>query len=174
MGWRGLRRWCIEGFNYHNRDAQDVESPKRKLVYFMPRNPLPNIRNKFTGTTLLYAILGQRIVVGREDIAKLIIEKGTSHHFKPGKEFIQQGAADNDIYLIICGRVEIRINGRPIAERHPGQHVGEMALLDPTTTRSASVIAKEYTVAIKLTEASFTEIAQQHSLLWRNLCQRSL
>ena len=43
---------------------------------------------------------------------------------------IAQGGTDNDLLFIISGKVGIVINGREIAERLGGQHVGEMSLID--------------------------------------------
>ena len=44
----------------------------------------------------------------------------------PGDVLIQQDASDNDVYLILLGSFKVLINGRQVAVRGPGQHVGEM------------------------------------------------
>jgi len=87
----------------------------------------------------------------------------------PSSEFITQGADDNHINFILVGLVSIRINGRQVARRRVGQHVGEMALIDPTKRRSASVIAIEQTVIARVTESAFSRIADKHPQLWRRL-----
>lgn len=99
------------------------------------------------------------------DLIELIqIEPG-----KPESTFITQGNPDNDIYLILAGRVSIIVNGREKAQRRAGQHVGEMAAIDPSARRSASVVAIEQTVLAKVSEPEFSKLASKHSDLWRRL-----
>ena len=68
-----------------------------------------------------------------------LAEQAEILQFESGDELIVQGGADNDIYFILAGRLSIVVNGREVAIREPGQHVGEMALIDPSATRSASL-----------------------------------
>ena len=82
---------------------------------------------------------------------------------------IQQDSAENDLYFILAGKVSVCVHGREVAIRHAGQHVGEMALLDPGKPRCATVKALETTVAAKISEAAFTPIANKHPQLWRAL-----
>ena len=99
------------------------------------------------------------------DLVELIqLEPG-----KPNSEFITQDNADNDIYLILAGKVSIMINGREKARRIAGQHVGEMAAIDPSARRSASVIAIEQTVLAKISEPVFSKLASSYPDLWRRL-----
>lgn len=99
------------------------------------------------------------------DLVELIqLEPG-----KPNSQFITQGDADNDIYLILSGQVSVIVNGREKARRRTGQHVGEMAAIDPKAPRSASVIAIEQTVLAKISEPAFTHLASRYPDLWRRL-----
>ena len=118
---------------------------------------------------LANAICYQPVVAGEQAIARRLIDAGNLLDIKAGKTLIQQGNTDNDIYFIVSGDMTITINGREIATRGAGRHVGEMALLDPTARRSASVIAKERTVVLKVTEPEITAIAAQYPQLWRRL-----
>jgi CRP/FNR family transcriptional regulator, cyclic AMP receptor protein len=88
---------------------------------------------------------------------------------EPGDAVITQGGADDDLYLVVSGKVEIWIHGRLIAERPAGTHVGEMALIDPKARRSATVVAKEACVFAKISEPAFSKIANAHPGLWRAL-----
>jgi predicted nucleotide-binding protein len=87
----------------------------------------------------------------------------------PNNVFIKQDDPDNDLYLIIAGKVSITVNGREVAIRKPGQHVGEMAMLDTSAPRCATVSAIQQTVLAKITERDFTPIANKHPSLWRQL-----
>ena len=87
----------------------------------------------------------------------------------PRNIIISQGKHDTDIYLIVSGRVSVRVNGREVANRKAGQHVGEMALIDPRAHRSATVVATEPSVLAKITEPYFTKLAKKYPQLWRRL-----
>ena len=78
---------------------------------------------------------------------------------RPGKRFTYDHSRE----------VSIRVNQRQIATRNAGTHVGEMALVDPLATRSATVIAMEPTVSLRLPEHCFSIIASGHPDLWRRV-----
>jgi predicted nucleotide-binding protein len=80
-----------------------------------------------------------------------------------------QGAADNDLWLIVSGAVSIRINGREVATRQAGTHVGEMALIEALSKRSASVLTLEPTITLKLSEPVFSRLAKTTPELWRRV-----
>ena len=71
--------------------------------------------------------------------------------------------------MIITGEVSVRVNRRVLAVRSAGTHVGEMALVDPLATRSATIAAVENTVALRVPEYRFTEIAATYPDLWRRI-----
>ena len=87
--------------------------------------------------------------------------------FESGDELITQNGVDNDIYFILAGRLSIVVNGREVAIRNPGQHVGEMVLVDPSAKRSASVVAIEQTVVAKISEASLRRLADKYPRVWQ-------
>jgi predicted nucleotide-binding protein len=72
--------------------------------------------------------------------------------------------------------VSIEVNGREVAIRNSGQHVGEMALIDPSARRAASVVALETTIVASVKEHDFSSLAENNSFLWRKiaieLCDR--
>jgi predicted nucleotide-binding protein len=61
------------------------------------------------------------------------------------------------------------VNEREIATRGVGEHVGEMAMVDSTARRSATVVAKEHTTFAKMTEAQFSTLAAKNPNLWRRI-----
>lgn len=99
--------------------------------------------------------------------AELIMFEGAA----PDNVIIQQSAADNDLLMILAGRVSISVSGREVACRDANQHIGEMAMIDTSAPRSATVTALEQTVVAKIKERDFTFIANQHPSLWRCLAQ---
>lgn len=135
------------------------------------RNPslIPRFSGRAGRINLLSAICTQQVVGGNTALARRLMSAGTLHEFRVTQTIIRQGDADNDIYLILSGSVATVVNKREIAVRSAGNHVGEMALLDPTARRSATVIAKERTVAFRLSEQDITQIADAYPELWRRL-----
>jgi CRP/FNR family transcriptional regulator, cyclic AMP receptor protein len=67
--------------------------------------------------------------------------------------------------------VSIIINGAQVASRKAGHHVGEMAAIEPSLPRSATVHAVEACVALKLSSANFVAIGEQFPEIWLRLAQ---
>jgi predicted nucleotide-binding protein len=111
----------------------------------------------------------QQVAANKEEIATALADIAELVPVKLGAELIRQGHADNDLYLILAGKVSVQIHGREVATRQAGQTVGEMATIDPSVVRSASVIATEPSVVAKVAESDFTKLAQQFPCLWRRL-----
>lgn len=122
------------------------------------------------------ALLTQVLVKGEPSIADHLIEVATLSEVPTEEVLILQDGEDTDLFFILSGKVRIEANGRLVAVRHSGTHVGEMALIDCKARRSVSVIAEETTVVAKVTEPEFTRIADQSPVLWRRiaieLCDR--
>ncbi len=135
---------------------------------------------RFEGDTgkprLIEVLKRQNIVQGDEDVAVALAERAELMEFEEDDVIITQGDTDNDVYFILMGSVTIKVNGRAIATRKAGQHVGEMVLIDPSATRSADVVSDGDTVLAKVDEPFFSSLAANHSHLWRNfavqLCER--
>ena len=91
--------------------------------------------------------------------------------FEPGSSIIEESAPDNDVYFILAGAVSIRVSGREIGVRTAGQHIGEMALLDPGQPRSASAVADGEVVAARVSASGFAALADANPRLWRNVAR---
>ncbi|MBR9802089.1 cyclic nucleotide-binding domain-containing protein [bacterium] len=122
------------------------------------------------------AFLNQVIVKGEQGIADRLVDATQLSELVVGDVLISQDRDENDIFFIISGSVRIEANGRLVATRQAGTHVGEMALIDCKARRSANVVVAETTVVAKVTEPVFAEIAEQCPILWRRiaveLCER--
>jgi len=88
---------------------------------------------------------------------------------KAGNSIIEQGASDNDIYLILSGSFAIVVNGKKVAVRGPNDHVGEMAAIEPIQVRSAMVIAQKTQSFAKLLEPEFSELGRKYPEIWRRI-----
>ncbi len=110
----------------------------------------------------------QTLVLGDELLANALANVGTLYEFEPDEPIIQQGAHGNDVHFILAGLCRIVVNGRTLpVRRAAGTHVGEMAAVQPSQPRSATVVAEETTVILSVSEADFSEIAIEHPHMWR-------
>ena len=124
------------------------------------------------GRTHLVEALGiQPIINGDTAIAMAVSGCVEVESFGPGSSIIEESAPDNDLYFILAGVVSIRVSGREIAVRTAGQHIGEMALLDPGQPRSAGAVADGEVVAARIPAAAFTTLADTNPKLWRNVAR---
>lgn len=118
---------------------------------------------------LIEALRGQFIVHGDSALATELTKAVTLGEHRPGALLIQQDRADNHLFFILMGEVSIVINGQEIARRKAGEHVGEMALLDPGARRSGSVVARDTVVTAMITERDFSHIATTYPSAWRRI-----
>ncbi len=89
--------------------------------------------------------------------------------------FIQEGAIEDCLYIIVDGRVRVHSQGQEILILGSGQSVGELAVLDPEP-RSASVSTIEDSLLFRLDKEPFDEVMADRSEIAngviRVLCQR--
>ena len=120
------------------------------------------------GKTRLAEVLKRQVLInGDIVIAGAISAKAALIEAMPGQVIITQGDTDTDLYFIVSGTVSIWINGRDYTSRTDRNHVGELALVDQTVRRSATVVASEPCVFARISEQDFSAIAQNHPKLWR-------
>jgi CRP/FNR family cyclic AMP-dependent transcriptional regulator len=112
-----------------------------------------------------------KLVKHDKDLAKKLADVGTLSEFAKADVLMTEGDADNDIYFILAGEVEVTIKKNIIAKRKVGDAIGEMAILDSTQPRSATIKALETTVVLKVTEPDFTQLANEHSHLWKSVAE---
>lgn len=117
------------------------------------------------------AIKDQKTILGNVKAAEELCARGALTFFAEGDFLALEGDWSNTIVFIIAGKAEIRIKGFKVAERHEGQHIGEMALIDPSQPRSASVVALEPTVGLVVSEEDFTAVASHQPDMWRQLAK---
>jgi len=121
--------------------------------------------------TRLEAVRTHKFAGGCADLATAVAAMAEVVSFQPGEPIIQQLGEDRDVYLILTGSCDIVVNGRKIRVRGPGDHVGEMAAIQPGQVRSASVIAVDEIVALKLTDAQLFELGNRFPAIYRTIAQ---
>jgi CRP/FNR family transcriptional regulator, cyclic AMP receptor protein len=122
------------------------------------------------GRRRLVAVLTEhRLVANRADLAERLVTVGELIEVPEGAAFINQGDQTSDVFFIIAGRVEVKVNGKVVANRFPGDPVGEMAAIESTQRRAATVVPTETTVLLKVSEAEFSAAAEQFPDMWRRI-----
>ncbi|MEP6859445.1 MAG: cyclic nucleotide-binding domain-containing protein [Deltaproteobacteria bacterium] len=93
-----------------------------------------------------------------------VIAKLTTEIVPAGTKFITEGAANEFLWVIVAGKVEVRGADSVVAELGPGAAVGEISLVsgDPAV---ADVIAVEQAVVLKLAKRDFDEVAKKQPKL---------
>lgn len=125
---------------------------------------------RFSGPGVLEdALMNQRLVRGHRGLAQEISRIAELIDLGAGHELIKQGGDDSDVYLILAGKFEIVVNGRPIAMRGPHEHVGDMAAILPSLRRSATVRSLEPSVVARIQAGQLIELANRHPWMWQQL-----
>ena len=88
--------------------------------------------------------------------------------YGPLEHLIKQGTTGYEFIVILSGEVDVIIDGHVIATLGPGDHVGEMALLDGKP-RNASVVAKNDVRALLVGSREFRALVDQVPSLDRKL-----
>jgi predicted nucleotide-binding protein len=116
------------------------------------------------------------MLVGDATVAEKVAEFGTVMELAQGDILIRQDDVDNDLFIVLSGAFRAFVNGREIAERGPGHHLGEMAIIDPSSRRTATLVASAASLVIKISGADFVALADEHPSVWRavalELCRR--
>lgn len=132
--------------------------------------------NRFEGTEgkrlLGEALKDSQLVEHNEELATKLAETGQLVSFNSGDILMTQGGDDNDIFFILFGQVNVVINNRHVAIREARETVGEMALLNPTEPRAATVTARtDKVVILKVTEPDFRRLAEEFPRVWKTVAQ---
>lgn len=139
----------------------------------MARKSNPSVVGRFRGAAgkerLAETLLGQPLLSASLKAATEFAKYAKLCEFSGNHEFMTQGGQDNDLYFILNGSVRVFVNCREVATRRAGEHVGEMALIDRTSVRSATVITTEPSVLARISESDFTRVANHHPVIWRKL-----
>lgn len=126
----------------------------------------PTARNR-----VITALRDQSLIGGEGHLAEDIYEHVVVESFPAGSFVLDETSPDDHVCFVLAGSVSIRVSDRQVATRTAGQHIGEMAALDPGKPRSASAVALDDVVVAKLSATNFTTIAYAYPRLWRNVAR---
>jgi predicted nucleotide-binding protein len=118
---------------------------------------------------LKIALQDQVILFGNSLACAEIAPRCELRELAANEILIRQDGVDNDLYFVLAGAFAVIVNGRRVAIRRAGQHLGEMAIVDPAARRSATVITSEVSLVARISEGDFLALADQFPTVWRLL-----
>jgi choline dehydrogenase-like flavoprotein len=90
-----------------------------------------------------------------------------------GDTLIQQADEDSDLFLIFEGEFQVLVGGAVVAKRGAGDHIGEIAAIQPALKRTATVVAKSDAVVGKLTQSILTDIGDRYPSVYKAIAQQA-
>lgn len=118
------------------------------------------------------ALSQQRIVLGNDALASQLADVGTPMAVATGNIIINQGAHDSDVFFILTGQFQVKVHGREVAKRGPTELVGEMSAVVSSASRSATVVALEPSVVLKVSAHAFKEAANKFPRMWQQITRQ--
>jgi CRP/FNR family cyclic AMP-dependent transcriptional regulator len=118
------------------------------------------------------AIAKQRITSGNSALAEELADLIELRAVPAGTTLIEQANEDNDLFLILEGELQVLVNGVVVARLGAGDHVGEVAAIQPEFKRTATVVAKSDSVVGKLTEAILVDIGDRYPIVYKVIAQQ--
>lgn len=131
--------------------------------------------NRFAGANgrrlRIDAFKNQKLVAGNQELAEKLADMSELIEVAAGTSIINQGEYSNDIFFILVGSFSVIVNGREIATRGPGDHVGEMGAIEPTQSRAATVTALQDSLVTKINEIAFDDLGKAYPVLYKSIAQ---
>jgi CRP/FNR family transcriptional regulator, cyclic AMP receptor protein len=97
-----------------------------------------------------------------------LLASGEEVEFTAGREIVHEAETAEHFYVLLNGRATVWVQGRRRQELGPGDHFGEMAVLDGGP-RSATVRAESAVRALRLDRSSFSSVLDLHGSIARRL-----
>jgi len=94
------------------------------------------------------------------DFLHLFRHSADARTIPTGSVLFETGAPGDLLYVVLSGKVEIRIGGKVVETVGEGGIVGEMALIDKSP-RSADAVAASEAVVVSIDERRFLFLVQQ-------------
>jgi CRP/FNR family transcriptional regulator, cyclic AMP receptor protein len=133
------------------------------------------MKDRFEGIAgrplLIDALMKQDVVQHDLALATSLADRGELVQFEPGAVIVAQDDADNAVYFLLSGESNALVNGRFVGARSDGTCIGEMAAIDPSARRSATVRPKSDVVALRVAEPAFRMAVEAHPVAYKALAQ---
>ena len=86
----------------------------------------------------------------------------TERRASAGEELVTQGADAIAFFVILEGNVSVAVDGREVGVLGPGDHFGEIALIIPSSERSATVRANSDVRLGAMSSWNFKAFIEEH------------
>jgi CRP/FNR family cyclic AMP-dependent transcriptional regulator len=96
-------------------------------------------------------------------ILNMVQDVGTSQTYEPGEKVFIEGSPGTTMYVVLDGNIEIYVGGKSMEVAGRGAIIGEMSLID-SSTRSATIVAKDYCVLAQVNRSQFLSLMQKTPL----------
>jgi CRP/FNR family cyclic AMP-dependent transcriptional regulator len=84
----------------------------------------------------------------------------SSRTYEPGQKVFIEGTPGTTMYVVLDGNIEIHVGGKPMEVAGRGAIIGEMSLID-SSTRSATVVAKDFCVLAQVNRSQFLSLMEK-------------
>jgi CRP-like cAMP-binding protein len=105
--------------------------------------------------------------LSRRQVAQ-IVKLGREIEFSPGETIVERGLKAMDFYLILKGQAELRVPGRKARMLGPGDHFGEISVLDGGP-RTATITAASEVWTLRLDRSKFIPLLDRHGSIGRRI-----
>ena len=139
------------------RAIEAAAARQPRLAEVLASHARARLLANLTRTSELFRALG-------EDDREALLARLSTELVPAGTRFIEQGAANQHLWVVVAGRCEVRAAGGAIAELGPGAAVGEISLVSGESA-VADVVAVEPAVLLRLSRQDFDAVARKHPTL---------
>ncbi len=91
-----------------------------------------------------------------------VAQAAKERHYDTGDAIVTEGETGVGFFVVADGTARVEAHGERLATLNPGASFGEVALLDETARRTASVIAESPMRVLGLTAWQFTPLLDQY------------
>lgn len=128
---------------------------------------MASLKDRFDKAGVVEALLRQRLVRNDRDLAQKFADAGRVVECAPGEVLIEQGGWDNDLYFILAGEFHAFVNGQNKQTRVAGESVGEIAGLNRSRPRTATLRASKPSLVLKVALEDVDQIVGSDVEFWK-------
>jgi CRP-like cAMP-binding protein len=139
------------------RAVEAAAARQPRLAEVLAGHARARLLANLTRTSELFRALG-------DDDREALLARLSTELVPAGARFIEQGAPNQHLWVVVAGRCEVRAAGGAIAELGPGAAVGEISLVSGESA-VADVVAVEPAVLLRLSREDFDAVVRKHPTL---------
>jgi CRP/FNR family cyclic AMP-dependent transcriptional regulator len=136
---------------------------------------MANLRERFEGdhgrVRLIEALRKQDVVQYDGALAAALADAGAIVTLSPGQNIVTQGGSDNSVFFLLAGEASLLVHDRVFGMRGEGTCIGEMAAIDASAKRAATIQATSDMVALEVQEPAFRKALDDHPMGYKALAQ---